>query len=124
VTAGARIERRYAFDPFALTSGASTTWSGASPSALPASTTLQFRMIAPRAVSVQIAAGRPALVGSPAQRVMAYAGPWRIDEGWWAPAGRPAMRVARDEYDVLLEDGTLVRIARERTAWSVRGIYD
>jgi len=30
----------------------------------------------------------------------------------------------RDEYDVLLDDGSLVRLAHENGAWSIRGIYD
>jgi hypothetical protein len=34
------------------------------------------------------------------------------------------MHLVRDEYDVCLEDGALLRIAREGEAWSVRGVYD
>jgi hypothetical protein len=56
--------------------------------------------------------------------VLDCAGPWRIDDGWWAPLTGSSERVVRDEYDVLLDDGSLVRIARENDRWHVRGIYD
>jgi hypothetical protein len=47
-----------------------------------------------------------------------------VEEGWWAGATGAGEPLARDEYDVLLDDGSLVRIAHERHAWSIRGIYD
>jgi hypothetical protein len=56
--------------------------------------------------------------------VLDAAGPWRVEEGWWAGATGAGEPLARDEYDVLLDDGSLVRIAHERSAWSIRGIYD
>jgi hypothetical protein len=52
------------------------------------------------------------------------AGPWRVEEGWWAAATGEGAPLARDEYDVCLEDGSLLRIAHEDAAWTVRGIYD
>ena len=44
---------------------------------------------------------------------MSDAGPWRVDEHWWGPALGTGTRLARDEYDVCLDDGALLRIARE-----------
>jgi hypothetical protein len=30
----------------------------------------------------------------------------------------------RDEYDVVLEDGTFARIYRQNTHWYMRGVYE
>ncbi len=32
--------------------------------------------------------------------------------------------VTRDEYDVVLEDGTFARIYRQGTHWYLRGVYE
>jgi hypothetical protein len=56
-----------------------------------------------------------------------YAGPWRIEQPWWEDglgqdtAGRDT---ARDEYDVALDDGRLLRIAHSQSGWQLRGCYD
>ncbi|MFN2460779.1 MAG: hypothetical protein ABR591_08860 [Candidatus Velthaea sp.] len=123
---GPRIERRFALEPFTLDAVAATTWSRApeGASALPGSATLQYRMIEPAPVDVAVGGGVPCFVGSPPQAVLEVAGPWRVDEGWWTSATGGDAPVVRDEYDVLLEDGALVRIAREGEAWSLRGTYD
>jgi protein ImuB len=78
--------------------------------------TLGLRLIEPRPLQVRLARGRPAFVG--AQAVLDIAGPWRVSERWWAEP------LERDEYDALLADGSLVRIACERGAWVLRGLYD
>ena len=76
----------------------------------------QLRLLPVREVRVTIARSAPCTVD--ARRVKECAGPWRVDDGWFdAP-------VARDEYDVLLDDGTLYRIFREGERWYLRGIYD
>lgn len=56
-----------------------------------------------------------------ALRVVAGAGPWRASGEWWDAHGW-----ARDEWDLLLHDGTLCRLARDRVtgAWVLDGIYD
>ena len=58
--------------------------------------------------------------------VAASAGPWRVDESWWDDAlgTLESNSVQRDEYDVLLESGALLRIARDGTRWTLRGTYD
>ncbi len=48
------------------------------------------------------------------------AGPWRIDEGWWTTDP-----TCRDDYDVELDDGRLIRIYQEvpGRAWFWDGVY-
>jgi protein ImuB len=54
-------------------------------------------------------------------RVVARAGPWRASGEWW-----DSRAWARDEWDLLLEDGTLCRLARDGITghWTMDGIYD
>jgi len=56
-----------------------------------------------------------------AMRVVAGAGPWRVSGEWWDAHGW-----ARDEWDLLLHDGTLCRLAHDHVtdAWMLDGIYD
>jgi hypothetical protein len=60
-----------------------------------------------------------------ARAILEVAGPWRVDEAWWAEAldtgGHP---LAHDAYDVLLDDGNLWRIVCERGRWFCCGTYD
>ncbi len=51
----------------------------------------------------------------------AWAGPWRLSGAWWDTDGW-----AREEWDALLADGTLCRLAYDRvaSAWLLEGIYD
>lgn len=77
----------------------------------------------PVAVEVTVAEDRPLILrrGDAVHRVTAHAGPWRTSGEWW---DREAW--ARDEWDVLLEDGTLCRLAHDRVTdtWTLDGIYD
>jgi protein ImuB len=123
VVSGPRTERRYAFEPFTLAPLATRVWSAAPP-ALPQTAALQLRLIDPQPVAVRLVRGVPRLVGTPAQTVVAYAGPWRVDESWWTTWTGGTDPLLRDEYDVLLDDGALLRLAREAGAWTVRGVYD
>jgi protein ImuB len=119
---GPRIERRFAFEPFALEAGPKT--GSALVEALPGAATLQLRLVPARPVEVRVLDGAPRFVGSPPQQAVEVAGPWRVEEGWWTAATGEGAPLARDEYDVCLEDGSLLRIAHEHDAWTVRGIYD
>jgi hypothetical protein len=74
--------------------------------------------LAVREINVRLLRGEPGFVGSPPQAVLECAGPWRIEEGWFAAP------LARDEYDVLLEDGDIYRIYRQGARWYLRGAYD
>ncbi|MDQ6825798.1 MAG: DNA polymerase Y family protein [Candidatus Eremiobacteraeota bacterium] len=87
-------------------------------SALPSQPTAQFRLRSVQEIEVSLLKNRPAFLGTPPQRVIDCAGPWRIDEGWFDQA------IVRDEYDVLLEDGTLARIYQSGDHWYLRGAYD
>ncbi len=67
-----------------------------------------------------------AVAGGRARRVLAWAGPWPADEGWWEPgAGRRRARLQvllaeqseEDNQDALL-------LVREDERWSVEGVYD
>ncbi len=72
---------------------------------------------------MRIERGRPVTVDGRA--IVELAGPWRVDESWWAQAlDEGALPYASDAYDVLLEDGTLWRIVSEARRWYVRGAYD
>jgi hypothetical protein len=110
--------------PFSLAALATVSWSALPAAALPAAATLQLRLVPPRPVAVRVVGGRPRFVGTPERPVVDLAGPWRADEGWWAGATGGGAALIRDEYDVLLDDGSLLRIAREPAGWSVWGVYD
>ncbi len=121
----ARDERRSTLEAFTLDPLVTKTWHAVSTvAALPATATLQLRTLEPQPVNVRVIGGQPRFVGTPEAQVLDCAGPWRIDEGWWADMTGSSVRIVRDEYDVLLDDGSLVRIAREAHGWHVRGVYD
>jgi protein ImuB len=132
VCEGSRIERRFTFEPFTVEAlvlrQAQDRLSSRQPfgdaPALPAAATLQLRIVAPRPIEVRVIDGAPRFAGSPPQHVVDVAGPWRVEEGWWAAATGEGAPLVRDEYDLYLDDGALLRIAREGDQWSVRGIYD
>jgi hypothetical protein len=125
LTDGARDERRSTMQPFTLEPLVTKTWNALPVrAALPSTATLQLRTVAPQPVAVRVIGGQPRFVGTPEAQVLDCAGPWRVDEGWWASLTGSGERIVRDEYDVLLDDGSLVRIARETHGWHVRGIYD
>ncbi|MFE9690056.1 DNA polymerase Y family protein [Micromonospora sp. NPDC005806] len=57
--------------------------------------------------------------GRPAE-IVGWAGPWPVDERWWAPA--EARRRAR--FQVSLADGAALLLAVEGGQWLVEAIYD
>jgi len=83
----------------------------------------QLRLLGVREIEVRLRAGEPAFVGEPGRAVLECAGPWRIEERPSTPL-RTADAIVRDEYDVLLDDGSLYRIYRQGTRWYLRGAYD
>jgi len=109
------LEERFVYTPFAFTVRAQTPEKCA---ALPPEIVPQLRLLAVHEIEVVVAYGEPAFVGSPKRAVLECAGPWRVEEGWFAAP------VVRDEYDVLLDDGELVRIYRQGKHWYARGLYD
>jgi protein ImuB len=65
----------------------------------------------------------PAVVGvdgRPVRAVVAWAGPWPLDERWWDPA--VARRRAR--LQVVCDDGRAHLLVVERQAWGVEATYD
>jgi nucleotidyltransferase/DNA polymerase involved in DNA repair len=119
VTDGARFEERFVLEPFVL-----GEFGNAPPVALPITATLQYRPHDPRPIAVRVRRGRPHAVGTPPRTVLDVAGPWRVDTHWWAEATGDGTHLIRDEYDVLLDDGALLRLGREAEQWSLRGRYD
>jgi protein ImuB len=113
---GFRHESQFVYEPFVAQPLTGIAQTPTAAGREPAQATLTLRLIRPRAVAVRLSQGVPASVGGSA--VVRLAGPWRIDESWWE---RP---LQREEYDVLLADGALLRIAHESGAWFVRGTYD
>ncbi len=77
----------------------------------------QLRLLEVREVPVQLRGGEPAIVDR--QAVRQCTGPWRIAERPYTPSP-----VTRDEYDVVLEDGTFARIYRQGSHWYLRGVYE
>lgn len=75
------------------------------------------------AVDVVVQGERPVRVrwGGADCGVTAGAGPWRRSGEWW-----DAGAWARDEWDLLLGDGTLCQLARDRVTgtWTLDAIYD
>ncbi|HTW84277.1 MAG TPA: DNA polymerase Y family protein [Candidatus Sulfotelmatobacter sp.] len=123
VVDGPRIERRFVLEPFTL-EPLTTRGPRAEPPPLPASAALQLRVVAPRPLAVRVLDGAPRFVGTPPHEVVEHAGPWRVQERWWGPALGSGTPLGRDEYDVCLDDGALLRIAREGGEWTLRGVYD
>lgn len=87
---------------------------------------LAFRRLRPpRRVTVDIDhAGRPVVVVgalTEVARVVRCAGPWRASGDWW-----DTDRWSREEWDVALDDHTLIRLAHDplHSAWLLDGVYD
>jgi protein ImuB len=76
----------------------------------------QLKLLTVKEIDVTMRGNAPARVQR--KRVLKCAGPWRVDDGWF---DNP---IARDEYDVQLEDGMLCRIYRQGDRWYLRGAYD
>jgi protein ImuB len=81
------------------------------------------RVRPPRPVEVTTEHGRPTRVrwGERPSVVVASAGPWRASGDWW-----DVRAWARDEWDVLLADGAVCRLALDHRThhWLVDGVYD
>jgi protein ImuB len=123
VVAGNRPESRYAYEPFDAASLARDPRVRPVRAARGACGTLAYRVLAPREIAVRLERGRPACVKG--RTVLDVAGPWRVDEAWWADALDAGVTpYASDAYDVLLEDGALLRIVCESERWYLRGTYD
>jgi protein ImuB len=105
------VEERYTYEPFGIPprdrDGAARP---------PVRVVPQLRLLTVTPVDVRVRRGEPLSVNG--RTVVRCAGPWRIEEGWFATP------VTRDEYDVVLQDGEICRIYRQGTHWYLRGFYD
>ena len=119
--------------PAAATSAASVVapWPGRIPPPSPATVHLdpppaEVFDAAGRAVTVTGRAtvsappARVAVAGRPAVEVVAWAGPWPVDERWWDPAGH--RRRARTQ--VVTADGVAHLLVVEAGRWAVEATYD
>jgi protein ImuB len=73
---------------------------------------------APAVIAVEASGGRRSL-GVPVE-IVEWAGPWPIDERWWAPA--EARRQVR--FQMVLADGRALLVALAGGQWTVEAIYD
>ncbi len=117
-----RLEERFTYEPFRMPrrepidAGVSPQESRLIP---------QLRLLAVREIPVQLHDGEPCVVNR--QKVRRCSGPWRISERYGAtPLALQETQhdVARDEYDVVLEDATCARIYRQGEHWYLRGVYE
>ncbi|PWU45412.1 DNA repair protein [Micromonospora globispora] len=111
--------------------GGTPPWPGRLPPPAPA-----VVLPSPLAATVHDAAGEPVVVSArlavsaaparltvgtaPPVEIVGWAGPWPVDERWWAPA--EARRRAR--FQVCLVDGAALLLAVEAGQWLVEAIYD
>lgn len=105
-----QLEERFSYEPFAVPKRENVA-ATAVPRMVP-----QLRLLTVTEIEVSVARGEPVRVNG--HTVLECSGPWRIEEGWFAS------EVARDEYDVVLDDGELCRIYRQGNRWYLRGAYD
>ena len=106
------LEERFAYELFELPRKAMFDRTEAPHELVP-----QLRLLEVREIAVELRAREPAMVDG--QAVMQCVGPWRIAERSFTIAP-----VTRDEYDVVLEDGTFARIYRQNSHWYMRGVYE
>jgi protein ImuB len=96
------------------------------PDAAGEASSIAFRRLRPpRPVEVRIEGDRPGwlrMAGEERWRPIAVSvGPWRTEGEWWDERAW-----ARDEWDVVVDGGTLYRLAYDRVArtWALDGAYD
>lgn len=110
---GYRPERRTIYERFSQLDACER-------SAIARSVKMQLRLFPePQPLDVVVKNGVPHFAGTPPQGVRDYAGPWRVAEAWWSNSP-----LTRDDYDVMLDDGSLYRIAFRENRWLLLGVYD
>ncbi len=111
------LEERFSYEPFKL---AARAYQESRPERKRSELVPQLRLLEVREIPVRLRGGEPAIVDR--QAVRQCAGPWRVAERPCAPSVEG--RVTRDEYDVVLEDGTFARVYRQGSHWYLRGVYE
>lgn len=116
------LEERFRYEPFVFTRYDPRALADCSADEVPPTSETQLvpqlRLLDVREIDVRIARGEPASLGNPPRAVRRCAGPWRVQE---CSLSEP---IARDEYDVLLDDGEVARIYHQGAHWYLRGSYD
>lgn len=107
-----RLEERFDYEPFKLPRMLGNDGEASRTDLVP-----QLRLLQVREIPVQIRDGEPSIVDR--QAVRQCTGPWRIAERPYAPEP-----IARDEYDVVLENGTFARIYHQGAHWYLRGVFE
>jgi len=113
--------------PFAIPETPTNNRARASIDAVPASTGSAFLGLRvfrpPLRAEVEAPSGLPSRITARGVRgaVLSMAGPWRNSGEWWTDDAW-----SRDEWDVVLSDGSIYRIYRDyqEDAWFVEGSYD
>ncbi|MBV8345045.1 MAG: hypothetical protein JO190_08660 [Candidatus Eremiobacteraeota bacterium] len=114
------LEERFAYEPF---TPARTEHNGAEVAQeCGCGVVPQLRLLQVREVPVQLRGGEPAIVDR--RPVRQCVGPWRIAERPYNLEPALSRVEGRDEYDVVLEDGTFARIYRQGSHWYLRGVYE
>jgi protein ImuB len=110
---------RIAHDAFGDEDGDCQTSASAAPRPACGLTLRRFRP--PLAATVEMRAGRPALVHSAILRgaIVEAQGPWRISGDWWDNA-----RWAREEWEAQTREGELCRLVRQDERWFLDGLFD
>lgn len=90
----------------------------------PAPVTVHDAQGRPVTVSARLAVSAPparfTIAGAPPSEITGWAGPWPVDERWWAPA--EAHRRAR--FQICLADGRALLLALSSGEWTVEAVYD
>ena len=114
------LEERFTYEPFEPPPRAMLEKSQTQSELVP-----QLRLLEVREVPVLLRGGEPAVVDR--QAVSQCVGPWRVAERAYTPVpsgAEGASPLSRDEYDVVLENGTFARIYRQGSHWYLRGVYE
>ncbi len=114
------LEERFTYEPFEPPPRAMLEKNQTQSELVP-----QLRLLEVREVPVLLRGGEPAVVDR--QAVSQCVGPWRVAERAYTPVpsgAEGASPLSRDEYDVVLENGTFARIYRQGSHWYLRGVYE
>lgn len=114
------LEERFTYEPFEPPPRAMLEKSQPQSELVP-----QLRLLEVREVPVLLRGGEPAVVDR--QTVCQCVGPWRVAERAYTPVlsgAEGSSPLSRDEYDVVLENGTFARIYRQGSHWYLRGVYE
>jgi protein ImuB len=106
------LEERFTYEPFEPPPRAMLEKNQTQSELVP-----QLRLLEVREVPVLLRGGEPAVVDR--QAVSQCVGPWRVAERAYTSSP-----LSRDEYDVVLENGTFARIYRQGSHWYLRGVYE